>query len=91
MMRCGVRTRKMCVCARPLRWFCVQLGDGEDVLGEPAPQSNHELIHVGEPGQRHKRDEGVGAQEHESVAGVVLVVIGRDVVAVGPHIPCAEG
>ena len=22
MMRCGVRTRKMCVCARPVKWFC---------------------------------------------------------------------
>ena len=22
MMRCGVRTRKMCVCARPVSWFC---------------------------------------------------------------------
>ena len=24
------------------------LGDGEDVQSEPAPQGNHELIHVGE-------------------------------------------
>ena len=28
MMRCGVRTRKMCVCARPVRWFCVHLLQG---------------------------------------------------------------
>ena len=36
-------------------------GDGEDVEDEPAPQGNHELIHVGEPGQQHRHDEGVGA------------------------------
>ena len=47
------------------------LGDGEDVQGETAPQGNHELIHVGEPGQQHR--EGVGAQEQKSVAGVVIV------------------
>ena len=36
----------------------ILLGDDEDVQGEPALQGNHELIHVGEPGQQHKRDEG---------------------------------
>ena len=63
----------------------VLLGDGEDVQGEPALQGNHELAHVGEPGEQHRRDEGVGAQEQESVAGGVFVVIGRGVVAAGPH------
>ena len=63
----------------------ILLGDSEDVQGEPAPQGNHELIHVGEPGQQHRRDEGAGAQEQENIAGVVLVVIGGGVVAACPH------
>ena len=60
----------------------ILLGDGEDDQGENVP---HELIHVGERGQQHRRDEGVGAQEQESVAGVVFVVIGRGVAAASPH------
>ena len=63
----------------------VLLGDSEDVQGEPAAQGNHELIHVGEPSQQHRRDEGVGTQEQESVAGVAFVVVGRGVVTAGPH------
>ena len=62
----------------------VLLGDGE-VQGEPAPQGNHELIHVGDPSQQHRRDEGVGAQVQESVTGVAFVVIGRGVAAADPH------
>ena len=48
----------------------ILLGDGEDVQGEPAHQGKHELIHVGEPGKQHRRDEGVGTHKQESVAGV---------------------
>ena len=48
-------------------WRVILLGDSEDVQGERAAQVNHELIHVGEPGQQHKRDEGVGTQKQECV------------------------
>ena len=48
--------------------------------GGTAAQSNLELVHVGQPGEQRRRDEGVGAQEQESVAGDVLVVIGRGVI-----------
>ena len=41
----------------------VPLSDCEDVQSEPAPQGNHELVHVAEAGQQHMRDEGVGARE----------------------------
>ena len=63
----------------------VLLSDGENVQGEPAAQYNLELVHVAEPGGQHRRDEGVRAQEQESVAGVVLVVVGRAVITAGPH------
>ena len=63
----------------------ILLGGGQDVQGEAAPQGNHELIHFGEPGQQHKRDEDVSAQEQDSVAGVVFLIIGRGVTAAGPH------
>ena len=53
----------------------VLLGDSKDVQGEPAAQGNHELIHVDEPGQQHRRVEGVGTQEQESVAGVAFVAL----------------
>ena len=49
------------------------LGGSEDVQGEPARHDTHEFVHVGEPGSS------------TAVAGVVLVVIGRGVVAAGPH------
>ena len=48
-------------------------------------QPTFELVHVGEPDEQHKRDEGVRAQEQESVAGVVLVVVGRSTITAGPH------
>ena len=63
----------------------VLLGVSEDVHCEPAAQGNHELIHVGEPSQQHRRVEGVGTQEQESVAGVAFVVVGRGVVTAGPQ------
>ena len=62
----------------------VLLSDGEDAQGEPAPQGDHELVHVDEARQYHGRDEGVSAQEQEGVAGIVLVV-GRGVVTAGEH------
>ena len=55
----------------------VLLRDSEDVQGETAGQGNLELVHVREPGKQHRRDEGVRAQEKESVAGVVVVIVGR--------------
>ena len=61
------------------------MSNSEDVQGEPAAQCNLVLVHVGEPGKQRMRDEGVRAQEQESIAGVVLVVVGRGVVTAGAH------
>ena len=52
------------------------------VQGEPAAEGNLELVHVREPSKQHRRDEGVRAQEQESVAGVV-VVVRRGVITAG--------
>ena len=63
-------------------WSCQS--NSEDVQSEPAAHGNLELVHVGEPGKQHRRDEGVRAKEQESVARVVVVIVGRGVITTGP-------
>ena len=52
----------------------ILLSNGENVLGKPAPQRNHELVHVGKAREQDRRDEGVG-NKRQVVAGVVFVVV----------------
>ena len=66
------------------------LGGGEDVQGELTAQGNLELVHVGEPGTQHRRDEGVGPQEQERVVGIVDVIVRRVVITVDPHSGACE-
>ena len=40
---------------------------------------------VREPGKEHKRDEGVSGQEQEGVAGIVIVIVRRSIIAVSTH------
>ena len=65
IMSQGVRFRK----------GSILLSNGENVQGKPAPQCNHELVHVGKAREQDRRDEDVGNQEQEGVAGTVFVVV----------------
>ena len=54
----------------------VLLSNGENVQGEPARQGHHELGQLRKVREQGGRDESVGKQEQEGVAGVVLIIIG---------------
>ena len=69
----------------------VLLRNGENVQGEPARQGHHELVHLNEVRKWSRRNEGVGKQEQQGVARVVLIVIGRGVGTAGPHGTGREG
>ena len=53
----------------------VLLSNGKKVQGKPAPQGHHELIHVGKAREQGGRDEGVGKQEQEGVAGIMYIIV----------------
>ena len=53
----------------------ILLSNGENAQGKPAPQCNHEPVHVGKAHEQDRRDEGVGKQEQKSVAGIVFFVV----------------
>ena len=63
----------------------VLLGDSEDVTANLQPRATMSSSTSVSPGQQHRRDEGLGTQEQESIAGVVFVVVRRGIVTAGQH------
>ena len=63
----------------------VLLDDGEHVQSEPAAQDDLQLGQVFESSKQLWRDEGVRAQKQEGIAGIVIVVVRRGVIAATPR------
>ena len=61
------------------------LGDSENVQGESASKGYVDHINVRDASEQGWRDVGVSTHEWHSVVSVVLVVVGRGIVAAGPH------
>ena len=57
----------------------------------PASKGYPEIVNVGETREQGWRDVGISKQEQQNVVSVVLVVVGRGVVAAGPHSSAAIG